>query len=103
MDHLVFISGYAKLPSGITAADLYKSIVIGVLVERKTGAIVEADCSLVTSTARKLVADLLVDKNIKDLDRIIQLINVRYYGSAKRAIVSAVKVIHDKYSDLIME
>lgn len=103
MDNLIFISGYAKLPAGITAADLYKSIVVGLLIDRDTGEIVEADCSLVTRTARKLVSNLLVGNNIKDVDRLIQLVNVRYYGPAKRAILSAIRVIHEKYMDIITE
>ena len=42
----VLFSGYAKLPVGITAAEMYKVIGVIVVVDMKSGLIVKADCTL---------------------------------------------------------
>lgn len=44
----VLFSGYAKLPVGITAAEMYKVIGVIVVVDMKSGLIVKADCRLHT-------------------------------------------------------
>lgn len=46
----VLFSGYAKLPVGITAAEMYKVIGVIVVVDMKSGLIVKADCTLATGT-----------------------------------------------------
>lgn len=50
----VLFSGYAKLPVGITAAEMYKVIGVIVVVDMKSGVIVKADCTLATELARRI-------------------------------------------------
>lgn len=50
----VLFSGYAKLPVGITAAEMYKVIGVIVVVDMKSGLIVKADCTLATELARAI-------------------------------------------------
>ncbi|OPL08597.1 MAG: hypothetical protein AVO33_10250 [delta proteobacterium ML8_F1] len=98
---LVFISGYAKLPGGISAADIYTSVGIGVLVSRSTGEILEADCTLVTDVGRKFIKSILVGKNLRDFVAIEEDINDNYFGPARKALVSATKKCHEKYISII--
>lgn len=49
----IFVTGYAKLPQGITAAELYSIIAVGMLVDRNTGVIGDVDCTLATDMGKK--------------------------------------------------
>ncbi|WHH60620.1 DUF3870 domain-containing protein [Petroclostridium sp. X23] len=92
----VFISGYAKLPGGITASELYSVIAVTMVVCRESGKITEVDCTLATDTARNFVNQLLVGKNIMDLEELSEDISDNYYGAAKKALLSALKQCHEK-------
>jgi hypothetical protein len=94
----LFVTGYAKLPSGITAAELYKVVGLGLEVDASNGTVVAAECTLVTEVGRNFVARLLVGRSIDtDLAAMVQSIEGRYLGSAQKAIVTALRVCHDKY------
>ncbi len=93
----IFVTGYARLPQGITASELYTVIAIGLVIRMDSGEILETDCTLATDTARRFVRDLITGKNINNLDEIIDEIRLSYFGHAKKAIVSALKMCHTKY------
>ncbi len=101
-EELIFVTGYAKLPQGITAAELYSIIVVGVIVDKNTSIIKDVDCSLVTSVARSFVKELYVGQSILDYDNLAKLLNDSYYGSARKALLSAFKSANEKYK-IIME
>lgn len=97
-NRLVLFSGYAKLPTGITASEMYKVIGVIVLIDVVTGEIVEADCTLATQLARKHVSAALVGQSLKNgPDQALRTIDRVYQGSAKRAIITAIRIIYDKY------
>jgi len=99
----IFISGYAKLPTGTTAEELYKVVTVGILVDKNTGDIIDADCSLVTRVAKNIVNKLLVGKNILNFEEIEKAFNERYFGSVKKALISSTKKCHDKYKAILEE
>jgi acyl-ACP thioesterase len=100
-DNIIFVTGYAKLPQGITATELYTVIAVGMLIDRDTGIIEDVDCSLVTSVARTFVKDLVVGKNILDLEALDKTFTSRYHGSARKALLSAFKIINEKYANIL--
>jgi hypothetical protein len=65
----VLFSGYAKLPTGITATELYRVIGLVILVDMETETILEADCTLATQVARKHVSYTLTGKSLKKRPR----------------------------------
>ncbi len=99
----IFISGYAKLPIGTTAEELYKVVAIGILVDKNSGRILDADCSLVTMVARQHVKNILVGKNIMVFEEIEDAFNARYCGTAKKALISSTKKCHEKFTLLMRE
>ncbi len=102
MDDLtIFITGYAKLPNGITASQLYSVIVVGVIANHDTGEVIDVDCSLVTSVARRFVEQIVVGKNLNNYSDIAKDISARYHGSARKALLSAFKIICEKYKNLL--
>lgn len=97
----IFISGYAKLPSGTTAEELYKVVAVGIIADKYTGTIIDADCSLVTSVAREHVKKLLVGKDLNDFPALEKSISEAYFGSAKKALITSVKKCHEKFKQII--
>ncbi|MGX8797025.1 DUF3870 domain-containing protein [Fusibacter sp. JL298sf-3] len=97
----IFVTGYAKLPHGITAKELYSVIAVGLVVERHTGVIIDSDCSLATDLAKNFVKRILVGTNLNDMDAIEKRIKTYYFGSAKKAITSAVKTCGEKYRQIM--
>jgi hypothetical protein len=99
----IFISGYARLPQGITAEEMYSVIVVGMIVDRDTGLIVDAECSLVTDLAKRFISELLIGKSIENLAEIEEALTMRYFGAARKALISATKIAYDKYRQIINE
>lgn len=94
----VFFSGYAKLPSGITANEMYKVIGVVIVVDMQTEKIVEADCTLATQVGRNFISHIMVGHSIANgIDLLLREIDDRYQGSAKKAIITSLKIINDKY------
>lgn len=96
----IFISGYAKLPQGITAAELYTVIAVGLVIDRDTGEIFEVDCTLSTDVAKNFVKKLVIGKNLNDIEAIENAFNERYHGSAKKALLSALRIANERYLNL---
>jgi len=96
----IFISGYAKLPSQITASKLYEVIAIGLIVDKESGKILNADCSLATKIAVEFVKDLLLGENLNDIEAINEKIHKYYFGSAKKALVTAISSCKKKYDEI---
>ena len=97
-DKKVLFSGYAKLPTGITASEMYKVIGIIVVVDMKTGFIENADCTLATKTARDHVCRHIVGYNLSNgLEGLQEILEDVYQGSAKKAVTTAIRIIYDKY------
>jgi len=96
----IFISGYAKLPSNITASKLYEVIALVVLVDKKTGKILEAECTLSTRLGRDFVNYILIGKNINDVEKISKEMDEKYFGTAQKAVVTAFKNCKKKYDSI---
>lgn len=100
MNNDVFVTGYAKLPQGITASELYSVICIGLLVDRNTGIIKDAECSLVTNLAKRVFHECVVNRDINEIDTIEEDFIKIYYGSAKKALISAMRTCNEKFNQI---
>lgn len=97
----IFVTGYARLPAGITAGELYRVVGVGLEVEVASGRIVAAECTLATQLGRDFVRRILVGRSLEgDLPAVFQEIERRYQGYAQKAIITALKTIQDKYRSL---
>jgi len=103
-DGLVLFSAYAKLPLGITASEMYKMIGIIIVIRAETGEIMEADCTLATELARRWVSTALVGQSLKNgPEEVLRIIDKVYQGSAKKAIMTSLRIIYDKYRSYMEE
>lgn len=96
----VLLSGYAKLPTNITAEVVYNTLVIAVLVDKRSGIIIDAEASMVTELSKRFVAELLKGYNLNDgPDGLIALFEDNYMGNTKRALETAIRTIFVKYKE----
>jgi hypothetical protein len=96
----IFVTGYAKLPQGITAAELYSIIAVGMLVDIETGVIADVDCTLATEMGKNFVKRLVVGKNLNEVEAIDSEFNEKYYGSAKKALISAIRTCNERFRQI---
>lgn len=93
-----FFTGYARLPEGITAAELYGLVGIALEVEDGTGIIVNADCTLATELGKDFFSRLMMGWRLDaDFEHLVSQVRSRYHGGAQRAIVTALRITRDKY------
>ncbi len=97
----IFVTGYSKVPKGITISEMYSVIVVSMVVEPANNRIVAADCSLVTELSRKYVKDILVGEDLKDFKAIEEKFKRKYFGSAKKALITASRICHDRYMNTL--
>lgn len=97
-DNTVFITGHAKLPTAITAEKLYEVIAIGVEIDIETGIIISSDCTLATKVGRNFFEKLTTGYCLLNgIEPLILKFENRYYGSARKAIITALKFVYDKW------
>lgn len=100
----IFFTGHAKLPTTITAHKIYEVIAISAEVIPDTGEIVNLDCTLATGLARRFVSELAIGYKLgNDIDELVNRLESRYYGSARKALIAAFKCINEKYLEWKME
>ncbi|MGA8942356.1 MAG: DUF3870 domain-containing protein, partial [Thermoactinomyces sp.] len=84
--------------SAITAHKTYEVIAISAEVNPDTGEIVHLDCTLATGLARRFVSELAIGYKLgNDIDELVERLEARYYGSARKALIAAFKSINEKY------
>lgn len=94
----VIFSAYAKLPAGITAYEAHKVIGVIVVIDVHTGKVLQAECTLATRVASDFIAQLLVGYNFNDgLEDLYNTIDKHHQGSSKKAVLTAVRMLYDKY------
>lgn len=97
--NVVLFSAYAQLPSGTVSSEIYGVMALVVLIEMESGTIVDAECTLSTPLSQKFVAELLRGKSLRQSPKALtDLIGEVYQGNAKKAIITALRIIFDKYT-----
>ncbi|MGM0378689.1 MAG: DUF3870 domain-containing protein, partial [Bacillota bacterium] len=96
----ILLTGYAKLPSGITAKELYEVVAMALVVDYNTGMILKVDSTLATDVAKDFVKKLTINKNINNIEKIELSFEKYYYGSARNALVSSLKSCKHQYDQI---
>jgi hypothetical protein len=96
----ILVSGYAKLPSNITAEAVYGVLAIAVVFDRRSGVILDAEASMVTELSKRFVSELLVGYSLNDgPEELIARFEEAYLGSSKKALETAIRSIFTKYQE----
>ena len=95
---LVLFSGYARMPSNTTAQKLYEELALVFVVDMNTGVVQRVECTLATTIAKEFVSDILVGYDMnRGADALAELLNYKYQGHMKKALINAVKMIFSNY------
>ncbi|MBR5381446.1 MAG: DUF3870 domain-containing protein [Oscillospiraceae bacterium] len=98
------MSGYAKLPNNTTAETIYQFLAVAILFDNRSGIIIKAEASMVTSIAREFIAQLLVGYNLNDgPDALMETFEEYYHGNAKKALETAMRMIFSRYQEYMAE
>ena len=101
---VVLFSGYARLPAGTVASELYGVMALVFLIDVKDGTIVDVECTLSTRLAERFAASLLIGKKLQhDPVDLIEVINDVYQGTAKKALITSLRIVADKYQSYLAE
>jgi hypothetical protein len=101
MNNTVYIIGDAKAPSNNPITQQYKAFFIGLVVNKESGTIVDADCSATIELTKTFVKSLFVGRSILDIDTVKKEIQTRYFGSSQKALIVAFKNASLKYQNIV--
>lgn len=100
----VYFCGYAKLPTNMSANNVFGQITLGLLIDMETGRITDVSCTLLSSLAIDLVRSYLQNRHIlDDYDGMVEEITYRHQGNAQRPLIKALGDIRRNYLDFIAE
>ena len=88
-DTTVLISSYSRSPSDTAAHKQYDIMGLVLLVDTQTATILAAEATWSTNLGRQFINDVLEGKSILDVDSLTHIIQNRYFGRVKKAIISA--------------
>ncbi len=98
---IVMISAYAKLPTNTTSEAVYKTLALATLVDMEERTIVSAECSMITNLTKQFISRLMTGYNLDNgPDVLLARFESTYYGHAKKAIETAIKMIFSQYNDI---
>src|SRR5690625_3041366 len=94
----VFIAGYARLPSGMAAKNMYETLTSTAEIEKKYGVIVSTSSTVATDHGREFVQYLLKGHSLQDgIDQLLEEIKLRSLGQAGHALQPALKDLYKQY------
>lgn len=99
----VLFSGYAKLPEGICGAEVIKTIGVVVVVDMDDdGRIIDAECTLPTGVARRLIAETLIGQSLgAGPERFVSQLANAFQDSSLRAVIAAVRILFSRYASYV--
>lgn len=99
----ILFSGYARLPEGTCGAEVVKTIGIIVVVDMNdSGRILDAECTLPTGVARKLIAELLIGQSLAaGPEKLVSQIAAVFQDGSLRAVIAAVRTVYNRYASHI--
>lgn len=97
----IYIIGDAKTTSNNPITQQFNAFFIGLVVDRSSHLIVDADCSATIALTSSFVKHLFVGQSIMNVDGVIHEITTRYFGSSQKALTVAFKNAGIKYMQII--
>lgn len=81
----------------------FNTYFIGLVIDRDSHEIMEAECSSTISLTSRFVQSIFVGRSIMDMEDIIEEIENRYFGASQKALTVAFKNAYIKYNQIIQE
>lgn len=100
-DHTVYIIGDSKTASNNPITQKFNTFFIGLVIDRNSHEILEAECSSTIALTSKFVRSIFTGKSMNEPEAIIEEIEKRYFGSSQKAIIVAFKNAYIKYNQIM--
>lgn len=97
----VYIVGDSKTALNNPIMQRYNSFFIGLVIDRETDKIVDAECSSTIELTSQFVKSLFKGKSILEVDAVLAEIEQRYFGSSQKALMVAFKNANIKYVQIM--
>ena len=97
----VYILGESKTSSNNPIMQKYNGFFIGLVINRETDQIVDAECSSTIALTSSFIKSLFVGKSILEVDQVLDEIEQRYFGSSQKALMVAFKNANIKYTQIM--
>ncbi|WP_066301834.1 DUF3870 domain-containing protein [Bacillus sp. FJAT-29937] len=97
----VYILGESKTSSNNPIMQKYNGFFIGLVINRETDQIVDAECSSTIALTSSFIQSLFVGKSILEVDHVLEEIEQRYFGSSQKALMVAFKNANIKYTQIM--
>jgi hypothetical protein len=92
--------GYSRLPSEMTAAQVYGTLGVGLEVDPQSGEVVDAAITLVSEMAWRFFAATMIGQNLEDgIEGAVGDIESTYFGTGKKAIIHATREAYARYQE----
>ena len=95
------MTGEAKSPSSNPITHQFGIFFVGLVVDRNTHRILDAECTATLALTNTFVRSLIVGASIVDEERLVEPISTRYHGSSQRALITALRNAAVKYRGMI--
>ena len=92
-------AGHAQLPEGTDIYQIYKYVSIVMEIDMDSGKIVDCMMPVYCRLTNDYVTKIIIGKFIdKDIDAIIDQIEKKMHTLSKRALITSIQTIHNRYS-----
>ena len=94
----IYITGISRANSTDPITVMYNGFFLGAIIDRDTGEIIDVTSNAISNVTTDFIRSMLVEYNLlKDMDEMINEINSRFFGTAQKALIVALKEIHNKF------
>jgi len=97
----VYIIGDSKTALNNPIMQKYNTFFIGLVIDKETDEIVDAECSSTINLTSVFVKSLFKGKSILQVDSVLAEIEQRYFGSSQKALMVAFKNASIKYAQIM--
>ncbi|KAJ49865.1 hypothetical protein BD780_003977 [Clostridium tetanomorphum] len=95
----IYITGISRSNSTDPITIMYNSFFLGVIVDKKEGIIIDITCNTISNVTTDFIKSMLVGYNLlQDLGKMIDEIHNRFFGTAQKALIVALKDAHNKFT-----
>ena len=94
----ILVVGQAKPSKEDAIYNLHGEFYISLVLNRKTGEILDMDCNTILEVTKNFVASMLIGKSLKDDVPIMEKeIKERYFALTQKPLIACIKDAHNRY------
>ncbi|GAA0728506.1 DUF3870 domain-containing protein [Clostridium malenominatum] len=94
----IYITGVSRANSTDPITVMYNGFFLGMIINKDTGEIIDVTSNAISSMTTDFIKSMLIGYSIvKELDEMINEINNRFFGTAQKALIVALREVHNKF------